>query len=398
MRTQVLGRGRTGRRTGTSGSRALLGLALAGLLLAGCSSGADGSAESGADLAQAAPEELAGGERGGSGGQDAGLGDHPAENRPADQGADTAGSASAGAEQAAGGLAAGTGAGSTSADVGGRQVITSGEVDLVADDPRAAADAVVRQVEDAGGRVDDRRETAARADEGVEASADLTLRLPSDAMTGLLAALDEIGSVARVDLGSDDVTAAAQDLDARISAMELSVARMADLLARASTQEEILSAENTLTERQATLEGLVSERARIAEQVALSTLRVSISTPPEPVVPEEPAPAEPEDESPQGFLGGLASGWSALLGVLGGVVTVLGLLLPWLVLGGAITWVTLWVRRRVLRRHVAAPGTSGPGTGGPGTGGERPGPGGDPAEPDPSDPAEPHDRQPVGIG
>lgn len=412
MRTQGLGRGRTGRRTGTSGSRALLGLALTGLLLAGCSAGTDSSAEQGGDVARVAPDELSGGDRGGVPDAGAPAGNVPAGDPPADAdaGADVAGDA-AGEAQGAGGLATGTGVGSTSADAGGRQVITSGDVRMLADDPRAAADAVVRRVEDAGGRVDERRETAARADDGTEASADLTVRVPSAAMTGLLAALDEIGEVAQVDLGSDDVTAAALDLDARISAMELSVARMADLLARASTQEEILSAENTLTERQASLEALRSERARIAEQVSLSTLTVSIATPPEPVAPAEPEPEPaPEEPRPRGFLGGLASGWSALVGVLDGVVTVLGLLLPWLALGGAIAWVVLAVRRQLRRRQVTATtaggpgaggpgaggtGDAGPGQGGPGHGGPGPDPDGDPAEPDP---AEPRDREPVGVG
>jgi hypothetical protein len=369
------------------------------MLLAGCSAGADtgASTERGADMAEAAPDELAGGIRG----------DAPGENRPADPGPeDAAGAGHAGGEaggaagsgQDGAGLAAGTG--SAAAETGGRQVITSGEVAMHADDPRGAADAVVQEVEEAGGRVDDRHETAAQADEGVEASAELTVRVPATAMTGLLAALDEIGPVTSVDLGSDDVTAAAQDLDARIRAMQLSVARMEDLLARASTQEEILSAEDTLTERQAALEGLESERARIAERVALSTLQVRISTPPEPAAPEEPAPA-PEEESPRGFLGGLESGWSALVGVLGGVVTVLGLLLPWLALGGAIAWVVLRVRRLLGRRRDAAPGLGGPGHpggpggAGPGDGGQGGGPGSDPAAPDP---AEPRDRQPVGVG
>jgi hypothetical protein len=407
MRTQGLGRARTGRRTGTIRSRAAAGLALAGLLLAGCSAGADtgASTQRGADTAEAAPDELSGGIRG-----DAPAVDQPAAPGAGDAGSEPAGTGQAGTGQApagedGAGLAAGTGTGSAAADAGGRQVITSGEVAMVADDPRGAADAVVREVEQAGGRVDDRHETAAQDEEGIEASAELTVRVPAPAMTGLLAALDEIGPVTSVDLGSDDVTAAAQDLDARIRAMQLSVARMEDLLARASTQEEILSAENTLTERQAALERLESERARIAEEVALSTLAVRIATPPEPVVPEEPAPA-PEEESPQGFLGGLESGWSALVGVLGGVVTVLGLLLPWLALGGAVAWVTLRVRRQVRRRRDTAPGVggvggaggpggAGPGSAGPGGAGPGGGAGGDPAAPDP---AEPRDRQPVGVG
>ncbi|NHT19313.1 DUF4349 domain-containing protein, partial [Cellulomonas sp. IC4_254] len=342
-------------------TRALGGLALAGLLLAGCSAGGDSGAST-ADLAQGGSERAVGGagSDAGGAGADAGAaagGDAGAAAGDA-AGSAEAGAAEAGAQDASGDVASGTGGvGLTAADAGGRQVITTGEAGLVSPDPRAAADAVVAQVEAAGGRVDARHETAARADEGTEATADLTVRVPAGAMTGLLEALDEIGDVDHVDLSSDDVTGAAQDLDARIHAMTLSVARMEDLLNRASTRQEVLEAEGTLTERQASLESLQSERARMAEQVALSTLRISIWTPPQPAPADETAPAEPE--GPPGFLGGLAAGWSALLGVLGVVVTVLGVLLPWLVLGAAVLAAVLWARRSLRRRATATGGAAG---------------------------------------
>lgn len=387
-------------------TRALGGLALAGLLLAGCSAGGDGGAT--ADRAPAAPEQAVGGaDTGADAGADAGGAAGDAQAGPVE-----AGAAEAGAQDASGDVASGTGAGLTAADAGGRQVVTTGEAGLVSPDPRAAADAVVAEVEAAGGRVDARRETAARADEGTAATADLTVRVPAGAVTGLLDALDEIGDVDHVDLSSEDVTAAAQDLDARIRAMTLSVARMEDLLNRATTRQEVLEAEGTLTERQASLESLQSERARMAEQVALSTLRISIWTPAEPV-PEEPAPVEAE--GPSGFLGGLAAGWSALVTVLGAVVTVLGVLLPWLALGAAVLAAVLAARRALARRRAAARGgAAGPGglggpggPGGPGgaggAGGAGPdgrgpgGPGGPEAAPEPGAPG-PGERQPVGAG
>ncbi|GIG36550.1 hypothetical protein Cpa01nite_19310 [Cellulomonas pakistanensis] len=398
-------------------TRALGGLALALALLAGCSAGGGATgadqAQGGADQGQSLEEGS--GPGGGSGAGDGGSGEAGDAGMAGDltaSGGEVAQDAPA-AGDAAGDVASGTGG--ATADAGGRQVITTGEVGLVHEDPRAAADAVVAEVEGAGGRVDARQETAARGDVGTEATADLTVRVPAPAMTGLLEALDEIGEVDHVDLASDDVTAAAQDLDARIRAMTLSVARMEDLLARATTREEILSAEDTLTERQAALESLQSERGRMAEQVALSTLRVSIWTPP---AAEEPAPEEPaavEDDSPAGFLGGLAAGWSALVTVLGGVVTVLGVLLPWLVLAAAVAWAALRVRR-ALRRRAADREPAGGGPGGPGgagggggqgdhgpggPGGDGPGsggPGGGPAVVPPPGAPGPAERQPVGAG
>jgi TolA-binding protein len=362
------------RRTGTIASRAAAGLVLAAALLAGCSAGNDSA--TGADMSEAVPDELAGGDRGGDVAADGGA--------PAEAGADAG--ADAGTETGAD-VAGGS---TTAADVGGRQVITSGELGLVADDPRGAADLVVAVVEQAGGRVDARQETAAREDEGTEATADLTVRVPADTLTDVLDALDEIGEVDHLDLGSDDVTAASQDLDARIRAMQLSVARMEDLLSRASTQADIISAESTLTERQASLEQLQSERARIAEQVALSTLRVSIWT-----APEREAPPEPAPEPRGGFLGGLESGWEALVAVLGGVVLVLGVLLPWLVAAGVVGAAYLAVVRALRRRRTRAADAGGPGSAAGPSGPD--GSSGPDEGPDPTTPV-PDDREPVGAG
>lgn len=316
--------GRRSRTTASRGAGALALLSLTALLLAGCSpapSGADsmsasvdGSAASDGSVGAAAPEAVGG-----------------AEEQSGSAAADATGAAAA-----------------------GRQVITSGDVSLVAEDPRAAAGAVVALVEQAGGRVDARQETAAREDQGVPGTADLTVRVPADALTDVLDALEDVGEVQSVDLRSEDVTATAQDLDARIRATRLSVARIEDLLARATTQTDIISAENTLTERQSALEQLESQRARVAEQVALSTLRVSVwATPP---------PVETETAPRTGFLGGLESGWEALVAVAGVVVLVLGALLPWAVVGAVVLVVVLAVRRSLRRRRgPEAPASEAPG-------------------------------------
>ncbi|MEZ0448918.1 DUF4349 domain-containing protein [Cellulomonas sp. ICMP 17802] len=224
-----------------------------------------------------------------------------------------------------------------------RQVIQTGDVRMTVKDPRAAADAVVALTEDAGGRVDDRSEHAATKDD--VGTAELTLRLPADQVSAAVDGLRALGTIDQIDLKSEDVTGAAQDLDARIHALQLSVARMEDLLSRATSNEELIAAENALTERQGNLEQLQSERARLAEKVALSTIHVALYGP-------DLAPVEPvvEPTGPQSFLEGLATGWNALVDLAAGLAIVVGVLLPWLAFGGAVAALVValvrWNRRR----------------------------------------------------
>jgi hypothetical protein len=251
----------------------------------------------------------------------------------------------------------GTGMGAAvSADAAGRQVITTGDVALVAQDPLAAVDAVVQAVEAAGGRVDGRQQSTdttsgtPEGDEPVDAAgsswATLTVRVPADQVTPTLDALEGIGTVSSLDVRSQDVTGTAQDLDARIRATQISVQRLEDLLARATTSADVIAAEQTLSERQSSLEQLESERVRLSEQVALSTLTIRISA--------DPAALQAAQEGEDGFLDGLAAGWDALVAALRVALVVVGALLPWAVLAGLVLTVVLRVRRWVRARRPQA--------------------------------------------
>jgi len=252
---------------------------------------------------------------------------------------------------------AGAAAAQGTSDAAGRQVITTGTAQLTVDDPRKAASAVVALAEGLGGRVDARQEQSAA--DGRDAFAQLTVRIPSDDLTSTLTKLEDIGHVDRVDLSAQDVTGTAEDLDARIRALKLSVARMEELLSRATSNADLIAAENALTERQSNLESLQSQRARLAEQVALSTLTITLTTP----------GSTPKPSTTHGFLGGLAAGWDALVGMLSTLVLVVGVLLPWLAFAGVVTFAVLaslrWVRRR--RAGAPVPAPTMPGTAASGT-------------------------------
>jgi hypothetical protein len=224
-----------------------------------------------------------------------------------------------------------------------RQVVTTASASLAVDDPATSAQAVSELVESVGGRVEERNEQAA-GDEGLEgAFADLVVRVPADELTGVLVDLKRLGEVENVSVSDSDVTATAVDLDARISALQSSVTRLQSLMDTAASTEALLAAEEALSERQAKVESLQSQRALLADQVELSTLRVHLH-------PFGVSPAG----GPDGFLDGLATGWRALVSTVGAAAVALGVVLPWVVVVGLVAGGALVLARLTRRRTAVA--------------------------------------------
>lgn len=222
-----------------------------------------------------------------------------------------------------------------------RQVITTGWVTVIVEQPLDAAAEAVRITESAGGRVDGRTEYAPV--DGRRGSATLTLRLPADRLTAVLEDLKALGEVDEVSLNSSDVTMETRDLDARITALEAAVERLLALLATADTTEALIQLETAITDRQAELESLKSQQRYLADQVSMSTITLNL-------VSTQDAPVD----DPVTFLDGLEAGWNAFVAFFAGLVVALGVLLPWLVLAGVIAFVII-VIVRARRRAKATP-------------------------------------------
>lgn len=221
-----------------------------------------------------------------------------------------------------------------------RQVIVTADASVQVEDPAAAADQVAALAEAVGGRVEGREEYAGGED--FSGSATLVLRIPADELSGVLEDLDDIGTVVSVTQSEQDVTGTVVDLDARIAALETSTDRLLEIMATAEDTGDLLATETQLSERQAELEALQAQRDALADQVALSTLTVSLNTEPVTAVAAR-----------GGFLGGLESGWNALVSFVGALLVALGALLPWLVALGGPALIVLLVLRK--RRRRAAP-------------------------------------------
>lgn len=239
--------------------------------------------------------------------------------------------------------------GGTADEIGGdvidRQVITTGWVTITVDEPMDAAAEAVRITEAAGGRVDGRTEYAPV--DGDKGSATLTLRVPAGTLTATLDKLRELGEVEEVSLNSSDVTTQVVDLDARITALEASIERFYAILATATDTESLIQLETAIADRQAELESLKSQQRYLEDQVAMSSITLSlISTADAPV------------DEPDTFLSGLIAGWNAFVAFFAGLLVALGVLLPWLVFAGIVTLVVIvLVRRRRKAAAVAAPAT-----------------------------------------
>jgi TolA-binding protein len=221
-----------------------------------------------------------------------------------------------------------------------RQVVTTATASLEVENPARGAQRISELVESAGGRVDERTEQAGSAKH--DGYADLVVRVPADALTGVLADLDDLGDVETVSVSHSDVTSTAVDLDARISALRTSVARLQALMDDAGSIEDLLDAEKALSDRQGQLESLQSQRALLADQVDLSTLSVHLR-------PFGVAPAG----GPDSFTDGLGTGWKALVSVLNASVVALGILLPWLALAALVAAAVLVLIRIMRRRRLA---------------------------------------------
>lgn len=229
-----------------------------------------------------------------------------------------------------------------------RELITTGNATLAVDDPFDAAEQIADLVEEAGGRVEARDEQAAT--DGEPGSASMTLRIPADRVSATLDALDELGEVRDRHVETVDVTGTAQDLDARIEALRTSTDRLRELMADADRTSDLIEIEAELSTRQAELDSRVSERNRLSDEVAMSTLHVEI------VAEDSPA----AQARPGGFLGGLSAGWSALVNTFNVVVLVLGAIIPWLALAGVVLLVVVGVRRQIAKNRPTLPPTATP--------------------------------------
>ena len=227
----------------------------------------------------------------------------------------------------------------TTSEESARSEIITGTMTVTAEEPLEAAAKAIRLVEAAGGRIDGRQEYAPV--DGDRGSATLVLRIPSTKVDATVDKLKELGEVEEIIISATDVTAQVQDIDARIRALEASVDRLTALLSTATDVTVLIEIESSLSQRQGELESMLTQQRSIGDSVSMATLTLTL-------ISVADAPVDP----PVTFLTGLETGWNSFTTFISGMVVVLGVLLPWIVFFGLITFAILYIVR--LRRRLTS--------------------------------------------
>ncbi|WP_206328688.1 DUF4349 domain-containing protein, partial [Streptomyces sp. Tu 4128] len=288
---------------------ALAAVLLAGALaLTGCSSG---GGDSGADSAAGAAKEAA---------------PPAADDRPG----------------AAGGDASGAGATAPPKAVA-THVIRTASLTVQVEDVPKALDEARTTVENAGGYVGD--EDTSRDEDGRERTR-LELRVPVDAYQDVLDGLEGAGKLLHRGAKAQDVTDQVVDVESRVKSQRASVARVRELMDRATKLSDVVTLEGELSSRQTELEALLAQQASLKDRTSLATITLSLA--------ETPAEAA-EDDDP-GFTDALVGGWDAFVTMLRWLAVALGAVLPFAVVAAllALVWLRV-VRPRLPHRTAPAP-------------------------------------------
>lgn len=165
-------------------------------------------------------------------------------------------------------------------------------------------------------------------------------RIPADDLDGFLDAVGALGTIESVSRQATDVTQQRIDLDARIGALSASIDRLRELQAQAGSVADLVAVETELAARQGELDGLTAQRDYLADQVAMSTVTMTIL----------PTVQAGGWQAP-GFIPGLQNGIAALVALVGVAITTLGFLVPFLAVLAIIAIPIAWLLVRRSRRR-----------------------------------------------
>ncbi|MFL6130318.1 MAG: DUF4349 domain-containing protein [Mycobacteriales bacterium] len=190
-----------------------------------------------------------------------------------------------------------------------------------------------------------------RSGSGDRARADLVLKVLPGRLDGVLDQFGALGEEQQRSSATENVTEQVADVDSRVATMRASIARIRAILSRATRIGDVVAVEGELSRRVTELESLEARQRALAGQVGLATVTLHL------LARELPA-AAPAHRS--GFLGGLQDGWSAFTRVIGVLLTVLGAVLPFLLVAVPVALVAQWAVRRSRRTSAAAPAPEAP--------------------------------------
>ena len=230
-------------------------------------------------------------------------------------------------------------------DTGGdRSIVRTGALTLRGDDVTALADRLRQLAERLGGFVASEH-VRTTADSGASSSK-IVFSVPADSMDAFMAEAGTYAELVTRSVTATDVTAQVVDVEARIRTLRESIERIRKLMDKAGSISDIARVEAELTNRQAELESLLAQQKALTNAVDRAPITVSLVR-----------PGQVTSDNP--LLTGLARSWDALQQSIVVLLTLIGGLLPFLLVFGLILWPFFnRLRKRRFGAHKVDPDTS----------------------------------------
>ncbi|MFD9302301.1 DUF4349 domain-containing protein [Streptomyces sp. NPDC060048] len=206
------------------------------------------------------------------------------------------------------------------------QVIRTATLGVETEDAQKATAGARTAAEKAGGYVGN--ETTKRGSDGAMTST-VTLRVPGERFDAVLAAMEGSGKLLDRKVEAQDVTQKVADVDSRVTSQQASVARVREMMEKASGLGDVVMLEGELSKRQSDLESLLAQQTALKDQTSLGTITLTFSEPAKPA-------REPEEKAEPGFLDALAGGWNVFASLVRFLLMAIAAASPFLLTGAAL--------------------------------------------------------------
>ncbi|MGW0753209.1 DUF4349 domain-containing protein [Streptomyces sp. NPDC002587] len=205
-------------------------------------------------------------------------------------------------------------------------VIRTATLGIETTDARKTLAAARSAADGAGGYVGN--ESTGRGADGRMTST-LTLRVPGERYDAVLSAMEGSGKLLHRKVEAQDVTEKVADIGSRVASQQASVARVREMMGKASALSEVVMLESELSRRQSDLESLLAQQTALKDQTSLGTITLEVS---------EPAPprAEKAKEKEPGFGDALSGGWKVFSTLVRYLVLAAAAVLPFALAAGLL--------------------------------------------------------------
>ena len=170
-------------------------------------------------------------------------------------------------------------------------------------------------------------------------SGELTVRVPSERFDAARQGLGALGDVEGQSLRGEDVSGQLVDYDARLKSLQSQEDALRVLVGQAKAVGEVLQVQSSLFGVRQQIEQLKAQKANLEQSAGLATIQVSLF---------EPGAALVRPTDDRSLARSFEDAVDGTLAVVGGMIVVVGWLVPLAVLG-----LVVWGGSRVLRRRVA---------------------------------------------